>query len=93
MTIFNDKSRIFQNWIIMKLLGATDLAKRWNYTKQGVHLKIKQDKNFPKPVGVINGKILVFLEEEIMCYEQTRKELLNSKYKHWYAHRRWLFKE
>ena len=26
----------------MKLLGVADLAKRWNYTKQGVHQKLKQ---------------------------------------------------
>lgn len=31
----------------MKLLGIIDLAKRWKYTKQGVHQKIKYDEGFP----------------------------------------------
>jgi hypothetical protein len=43
----------------MKLLGVTDLAKRWNYTKQGVHQKLKQDVSFPKPIATINSGILV----------------------------------
>ncbi len=77
----------------MKLLGASDLAKRWNYTKQGVHQKIKQDKNFPKPVGIINQGILVFLEDDIAAYEMTRKELFDTSYKHWYTHVRWQFKK
>jgi hypothetical protein len=37
----------------MKLLGITDLAKRWNYTKQGVHQKLKQDNSFSKPIAYI----------------------------------------
>ena len=37
----------------MKLLGITDLAKRWNYTKQGVHKKLKQDNSFSKPIAYI----------------------------------------
>jgi len=44
----------------MKLLGVADLAKRWNYTKQGVHQKLKQDRSFPKPIAKINSGILVF---------------------------------
>ncbi|MFU7500144.1 MULTISPECIES: hypothetical protein [unclassified Candidatus Tisiphia] len=42
----------------MKLLGIIDLAKRWNYTKQGVNQKIKQDKNFLKPIAIINKNTL-----------------------------------
>lgn len=75
----------------MKLLGVTDLAKRWNYTKQGVHQKLKQSDDFPKPVAVINKGTLVFLEEDIASYEKTRRELLDAKYKHWYTHKRWCF--
>ena len=69
----------------MKLLGTADLAKRWNYTKQGVHQKMKQDENFPKPIGKINQGILVFLEDDIALYEKTRKEFFDAKYKHWYT--------
>ncbi|MFU7503242.1 MAG: hypothetical protein ACE1S7_07675 [Candidatus Tisiphia sp.] len=45
----------------MKLLGIIDLTKRWNYTKQGVHQKIKQDKNFPKSVAISNKNTRVLL--------------------------------
>ena len=50
----------------MILLGIKDLAKRWNYTRQGVHQKQKQDKTFPTPITKINeGRIQVFLEKDI----------------------------
>jgi hypothetical protein len=77
----------------MKLLGITDLAKRWNYTRQGVHLKMQLCESFPRPIATINKNILVFDEEEIAAFEQTRKELTDAKYKHWYTHKRWLYKE
>lgn len=77
----------------MKLLGIADLAKRWKYTKQGVHQKIKQDANFPKPIAVINKNILVFVESDIIPYEQKRKELTDLKYKEWHTTRKWLYKE
>jgi predicted DNA-binding transcriptional regulator AlpA len=57
----------------MKLLGVADLAKRWNYTKQGVHQKLKQDVSFPKPIAKINSGILVFLESDIINYEANKK--------------------
>lgn len=76
----------------MKLLGITDLAKRWNYTKQGVHQKMKQDKSFPKPVAIINIRTSVFSESDIIAYESSRKELLDANYKHWYTHKRRSFK-
>jgi hypothetical protein len=68
----------------MKLLGITDLAKRWKYTIQGVRKKIKCDENFPKPIAVINKNALVFLEDDIIPYEQKRKELIDSDYKRLY---------
>jgi hypothetical protein len=33
----------------MNLYGITDLAKRWQYTRQGVHNKMKEDTAFPEP--------------------------------------------
>lgn len=65
----------------MKLLGVSDLAKRWNYTRQGVHKKIQYDNEFPKPIAVINTKILVFSEDDIIPYEQKRKELTDINQK------------
>ena len=68
----------------MKLLGVADLAKRWNYTKQGVHQKLKQDVSFPKPIAKINSGILVFLESDIINY---------ADYKYWHTHIKWTFKK
>ena len=69
----------------MQLLGISDLAKRWNYTKQGVHQKQKQDNTFPKPIAKINQKrIQVFLEKDIIKYEQQHPELTDKNYKQWH---------
>jgi len=57
----------------MQLLGIIDLANRWKCTRQGVHQKIKRDRNLPKPVAVINKNALVFLENDILFYEQEKK--------------------
>ena len=72
----------------MKLLGVTDLAIRWNYTKQGVHQKIKRDLTFPKPVAIINKNILVFLEDHVITYEKQRLELTNINHKYYHTHQR-----
>lgn len=64
--------------MMVKLLGISDLAKRWNYTKQGVHGKIKNTPDFPKPVGIINQKVKVFLEDDIVVFEKDRNELHNE---------------
>ena len=69
----------------IKLLGINDLTKRWNYSRQGIHQKQKQDNTFPKPIGRINeGRIQVFLEKDIIAYEQKNKELTDDSYKEWY---------
>ena len=59
----------------MKLLGIGDLAKRWNYNKQEVQQKIQDDNEFPKSIAIINTKVLVFLEDDIIPYENKRQEL------------------
>ena len=55
----------------MKLLGIGDLAKRWNYTRQGVYQKTQYDNEFPKPIAIINTKVLVFSEDRIIPYENN----------------------
>ena len=46
---------------------------------------MKNDSTFPKPVAKINkGKILVFLEKDIIQYEQNHQELTDEDYKEWY---------
>ena len=46
----------------MNLYGITDLAKRWQYTRQGVHNKMKEDREFPEPIAIVNQRTLVFDE-------------------------------
>ena len=73
----------------MNLLGITDLTIRWNYTRQGIHQKMKNDSDFPKPVAVINkNRTLVFTEDDITNYENNHKELTNAKYKKWFTHKK-----
>ena len=62
----------------MKLLGIGDLAKRWNYNKQEVQQKIQDDNEFPKSIAIINTKVLVFLEDDIIPYENKRPELTGA---------------
>jgi len=66
----------------MKLLGISDVAKRWNYSRQGVHKLIKKDGGFPKPIGQINTTVLVFELNDIEAYECDKEWLLceRSKY-------------
>jgi len=69
----------------MILLGIKDLVKRWNYKRQGIHQKQKQDSNFPEPIAKINeGRIQVFLLKDIIKYENKHKELTDLNYKQRY---------
>ena len=69
----------------MILLGIKDLVKRWNYTRQGIHQKQKQDSDFPKPIAKINaGRTQVFLLKDIVKYETKHRELTEERYKQWY---------
>ena len=56
--------------------------------KQGVHQKIRYDEEFPKPIAVINTRILVFTENDIITYEQKRKELTDVRHKRYLTHGR-----
>ena len=62
---------------MVNLLGITDLAKRWGYTRQGVHKKMNEDEEFPWPIATINVRTLVFSEEDIIPYlSQVRKKFV-----------------
>ncbi|CDW83310.1 replication initiator protein [Stylonychia lemnae] len=53
------------------------LEKRWNYTRQGINLRIKQDYDFPKPYTIINnGKTKIWLLSDIVDYENLRTNLV-----------------
>jgi predicted DNA-binding transcriptional regulator AlpA len=75
----------------MNLYGITDLAKRWQYTRQGVHNKMKEDKEFPKPIAIVNQRTLVFDEQDIIDYEKKRKELTDINHKHYITHGRFKY--
>jgi len=57
----------------MNLFGISDLARRWNYTRQGVHQKMQYGDEFLKPISVINNRTLVLSKDDIIVYEQKRK--------------------
>ena len=58
-------------------LGLGDLRKIWNYTRQGINLRIKQDNDFPKPYTIINnGKTKIWLLSDIVDYENLRINLV-----------------
>lgn len=55
---------------IPKLLTITDIARRWEMSRQSVHEK-KRENTFPKPVQfVANGRTALYLESDIELYEE-----------------------
>ena len=59
----------------LALLGVTDLAVRWGYTRQGVH-QLAARPGFPAPVAAMNGgRIRVWLLADVEAFEQGRPEL------------------
>lgn len=75
----------------MVILGIKDLEKRWKYSRQGIHQKQKNDPDFPKPIGIINqGRNKVFLEKDIIEYENNHRELTEESYKQWHQ-KKWCY--
>jgi len=61
----------------LSFLGLGDLRKRWSYTRQALHFRMKEDKQFPKPYAIINdGKTKIWLLADIVVYEKLRANLL-----------------
>ena len=59
----------------LALLGVTDLAARWEYTRQGVH-QLAARPGFPAPAAAVNGgRIRVWLLADVEAFEQGRPEL------------------
>jgi hypothetical protein len=56
----------------LHLVGVTDLAERWSYTRQGVH-KLAARPDFPAPLGAVNGgRIRVWSLADIEAFERDR---------------------
>lgn len=61
--------------LTLTLLGTTDLAARWGYTRQGVH-QLTARPGFPAPAAMVNGgRIRVWLLADIEAFERGRPEL------------------
>jgi len=59
----------------LALLGATDLAARWSYTRQGIH-QLAARSGFPAPAASVNGgRIRVWLLADIEAFEEGQPEL------------------
>jgi hypothetical protein len=52
---------------------------------------MQYDDELPKPIAVINNRTLVFSKDDIIVYEQKRKELTDQNHKHWIAHGRFKY--
>ena len=65
-------------------LGIGDLRKRWNYTRQAINQRIKEDKDFPLPFATINcGQTKIWTLEQIQAHEQKRPFLTERKVRPW----------
>jgi hypothetical protein len=52
---------------------------------------MQYDSEFPRPIAIINTKVLVFLEDDIIPYENKRKELTDITQKHCITHGKFKF--
>ena len=76
--------------ILPKLSASKDIQKRRRMTRQAVHKKRKTDPNFPSPVmHVVDNKIPLFLESEIIEYEVDRPWLTDPDLRE--ARTKWIF--
>jgi hypothetical protein len=62
-----------------RLVGLSDIVRRWVYTRAGVQNLIKNDASFPKPVSIVNdGKTRLWMLAEIEDYERGKPWLTNE---------------
>jgi len=60
--------------LIPKLYTKSDLATRWSVTRQVVNNWSNRHTDFPTEVArVDNGRLPLYLEDDILKYEQSRK--------------------
>lgn len=56
---------------------------------EGVHKKMKYDNEFP--IAIINTRVLVFTEDDIISYEGKCKELTDANQKRYLTHGRFKY--
>ena len=60
---------------MVELVGISDLAKRWGYTRAGVH-RLMESEDFPEPIGAINnGRYRVWSLDQFSEFESNKPEL------------------
>ena len=65
-----------------KLLALSDVVRRWVYSKQGVLKLMSADESFPGVVATVcDGRVRLWLEADILAYEQDRPWLLDDALK------------
>lgn len=55
-----------------RFFNLTEMAERWNVTKQYVNKLKNNDSNFPEPV-MTKGRVHLFTEEQVIQYENVKK--------------------
>lgn len=85
--VYGSPDSLDRKW---RLLGIADLAKRWSFSRQGIHNKIKKDPYFPEPLDYINNeRLAVYCERDIADYEVTRKEFFCVGHKQYRQKKYW----
>jgi len=65
-----------------KVLSVSDLHYRWKMTRQGTNRKINVESNFSVPIQFVsNGKITLFLENDIIQYEKKKTWVADPMYR------------
>ena len=52
---------------------------------------MQYDDEFPKPIAIINTRVLVFTEDDIIFYEGKSKELTDANQKRYLTHGRFKY--
>lgn len=88
----NEKERIIKtDFDFPNVLTIADLCYRWEMSRQGIHRKINVESDFPKPVQFVsNGKIALFLETDILVYEEKKPWVADPLYRD--ARQEWIWK-
>lgn len=79
-------NRLNKEEIKNNFLGMSDLAKRWGYKSvHGVRKRRKYDREFPKPIAIVNSRVLIFWLPDIEAYEEKKGGIdVNQKHYSFY---------
>ncbi len=75
------------------MLTIIDLSEKWNMSRQAIHIRMKKDSQFPKPVQIIfigTKSVPLFLASDVEVYEERNPTLLDGSLRS--AQNKWMFK-